>query len=781
MHEHALSGCSSRPLASYLKALGILRLLGEQADRSVSGWWGVGGFVCRTTLGTEELEDFFVQGYAPTPIVAPWNGGSGFFPGDTQDGIRAIEQSTEPRFKAYRDVISQVRSWPEIESRVETLNELVGILSQAAASSSGKSLQTFNEMLASINSQIERIELLGEDVSSLTLNAIETRASAGGKSKNTTWGDAWKVVKKARTVALQLGRSGDKEGLLAICRARLPESCLSWLDAAFVLGTDGKASYNPILGTGGNEGRLDYTNNFMQQVASLLLGASEDQRRSWWRSAAFGEFSQGMGKGSIGQYDPGRAGGYNQGMGIEKKDFKINPWDYVLMLEGTLMFASALVRKSSSSYRGILSSPFSVHFSPVGFASSEQAEDGRGEVWLPLWDSPVGLPELKYLFAEGRSSLANKPVRNGMEFARALGLLGVDRGIDAFERFAFLARRGQSYVALPAGRIPVAFNPELELLGDIDRPLQNVDRFLREFKTLPASFSQSRRTLDEALFVCAQNPSSVSFQMVLRAFGRLDFLISGRDRSKKPALTRPVFGLSPKWLEACDDGSLEVRLAASIASIKPSGGVGSFRSSLVPVEPGKPWAWANGKGQAEWVGSSLSDRLGGVLLRRMMDAERTAAPAAPFAGALPLAPDDAAAYAMGQFDPTALEELLCGFSLINFGKGIPRSVQSRWSSPVKQVLLPREWCLLKLMHSPIPVRKAKIRLEPRISRLLRAGRLQEACDTAEYRLRVSGLTPFKAVYDSRVDLSDLLASLLIPVFHQDVLERAVLLPPAKTT
>lgn len=781
MHEYALSGCASRPLASYLKALGILRILGEQADRSISGWWRENGFVCRTELDAASLEDFFVSEYAPTPIVAPWNGGSGFLPGDTQDGIRAIEQSMVARFQDYREVISQIRSWPEIESGLGTLSELVVVLSQAAASSSGKTQKTFNEMLGSINAQVERLQALGEDTTSLALNAMESKGTGVGKSKSTTWAAAWKVVKKARTIALQLGRSGDKDKILAICRARLPESCLSWLDAAFVLGPEGNASYNPILGTGGNEGRLDYTNNFMQQVANLLLNVSEQKRRSWWRSAVFGEFSDGMCKGSIGQYDPGQAGGYNQGMGIEKKDFKINPWDYVLMMEGTLLFASALVRKSSSSYRSIQSSPFSVHFSPVGFASSEQSDDGRGEIWLPLWDRSAGLPELRHLFAEGRSSLARRPARNGMEFVRALGLLGVDRGIKAFERFTFLKRRGQSYVALPAGKIPVAFHPELELLGDLDRPLQSIDHFLREFKTLPASLSQARRALDEALFACAQNPSSISFQTVLRSFGRLDSLISGRDRSKKPIMTKPVFGLSTKWLNACDDGSLEMRLAVSIASIKQSGGVGSFRSSLAPVEPSKPWNWATGKGQAEWSGNSLSERLGGVLLRRMMDAERTAAPAVPFAGALALAPEDAAAYAMGLFDPVMLEELLWGFSLVSFGKGIPEGVKSRWRLPVQQVLLPREWCLLKLMHSPLPVRKIKIRFEPRISRLLRAGRLQEACETAEYRLRVSGVTPFKAVYDSRLDIADLLASLLIPVFHQDVLERAVLLPPVKTT
>lgn len=780
MHEHVLAGCTSRPLANYLKAIGILRVVGEQVDCNIQGWWSDGCFQCKTSLDVSSLEDFFVRDYAPTPIVAPWNGGSGFFPGDAQDGIKAIEQSAVSRLSAYREVIAQVRSWPEMGGMPTTLLGLIEVLSKTALSAKGKTLVALNELLESINGQVVLSQSTLGDILPFTLEEIESRAVGRDTTKDKAWGDFWKVVKKARTLILQLGRSCDKNDLLTICRAKLPDSCLSWLDSAYVLDSEGDASYSAILGTGGNEGRLDYSNNFMQQVAGLFIRTDEETRRSWWRSAVFGELSDCLSKGSIGQYDPGRAGGFNQGMGIEKKDFKISPWDYILMLEGAVMFASALVRRNSSDYRGSLSSPFSVHFSPVGFTSSDQAESGRGEIWLPLWENPAELAELKHLFAEGRGSLARKQVRTGMDFMRAVGLLGVDRGITAFERFAFLKRRGQSYVALPAGRMPVAYRPELELLGDLDKPIQSIDRFLREFKTVPASFSRSRRLLDEALFACSSGPSIRAFGAVLRAMGQLDYLISTRDRAKKPVFPKPLFGLATQWLEACDDGSLEVRLAAALTSIKSSGGVGSFRSSIAPVNPSKPWAWASGKGQAEWVGNSLSERLGGVLIRRLMDAERTSALSAPFSGAVVLAPEDVVAFAMGRFDQEALEELLWGFSLIDFRKRVPQAVQTRWVAPVQQILLPREWCLLKLMHSPHQVRKKTMRFEPRISRLLVAGRVQEACEIATHRLLVAGLTSFKASYDSILDPTGLLASLLIPTSKQYLLEDAVLLPLEKT-
>jgi CRISPR-associated protein Csx17 len=38
-HLHIPEGCSPAPLALYLKALGVLRLVGEQADPQARGWW----------------------------------------------------------------------------------------------------------------------------------------------------------------------------------------------------------------------------------------------------------------------------------------------------------------------------------------------------------------------------------------------------------------------------------------------------------------------------------------------------------------------------------------------------------------------------------------------------------------------------------------------------------------------------------------------------------------------------------------------------------------------
>lgn len=79
MNELTLAGCTPTPLANYLKALGVFRLLAEQKDPEIKARWQGEQFVLHTWLNREEVARFFLEEYRPTPILAPWNGGSGFY------------------------------------------------------------------------------------------------------------------------------------------------------------------------------------------------------------------------------------------------------------------------------------------------------------------------------------------------------------------------------------------------------------------------------------------------------------------------------------------------------------------------------------------------------------------------------------------------------------------------------------------------------------------------------------------------------------------------------
>ena len=105
-----LLGCRSRPLLSYLKALGVLRTVARQADPQARGRWAAGTFELRSSLNADGLESFYLTAYRPTPVVSPWNGASGFFPKDNKEGFEAIEASGDERLTAFREAIDASRA-----------------------------------------------------------------------------------------------------------------------------------------------------------------------------------------------------------------------------------------------------------------------------------------------------------------------------------------------------------------------------------------------------------------------------------------------------------------------------------------------------------------------------------------------------------------------------------------------------------------------------------------------------------------------------------------------
>src|SRR5690349_11753999 len=107
-------------MAAYLRSLGVLRLITEQADRSAAAWWSGNVFYLESELDEEAVVRFFLEHYSPTPIVAPWNGGSGFYEGDRTEGLDAILASTHERFEAYRKTIRAIQAFPEMPKREQT-------------------------------------------------------------------------------------------------------------------------------------------------------------------------------------------------------------------------------------------------------------------------------------------------------------------------------------------------------------------------------------------------------------------------------------------------------------------------------------------------------------------------------------------------------------------------------------------------------------------------------------------------------------------------------------
>lgn len=106
LHQFELKGCAPEPLMSYLKALGIFRLVAQQKDNDARAWWQADTFVLRSTLDRDALVEFFLEEYRPTPIISPWNGGSGFHAKDNSKAMNTILELETPRFQLWNEVIS---------------------------------------------------------------------------------------------------------------------------------------------------------------------------------------------------------------------------------------------------------------------------------------------------------------------------------------------------------------------------------------------------------------------------------------------------------------------------------------------------------------------------------------------------------------------------------------------------------------------------------------------------------------------------------------------------
>lgn len=719
-HEHFLDGCRPRPLASYLKALGLLRLVGEQSDSSALGGWRGDRFTLCTALDRPSLERFLLTQYRPTPIVAPWNGGSGFHPKDNKKAIDLISLSKTPRLESYRTTITQSRC---------------------------------------------------------VLSELQINEKATGK---------------------------EKAELLEACRGALPDSALDWLDAAFLLTNDGP-KYPPLLGTGGNDGRLDFTNNFMQRVLDVFdpeHGKATPGSATLLRSSLFDGHTAALVRAAIGQFMPANAGGANSERGFEGPAL-INPWDFVLMLEGAVVFAAAAVRRMEQDTSGALSYPFTVRPVGTGYASSSDSDETstRAETWMPIWTRLSSASEIRALLAEGRARVGRRSARSGLDFARAIAGLGVDRGITAFQRFGFQVRNGLSYLAVPLNRLPVQPQPQAGLLHELDDWLDSFRRRASASNsTAPASATRALRQLESAILELCQRADALRVQQVLIGLGRCERVMASRRRWTQDSHLRPVPALSPEWLRASDDGSAELRLASSLASVWGAYTGAGGRPMAIPIrrqfEPVVTWK-AEGRLQVQWdfdagrdvvwQPSHLETALNLVLQRRLLRGLQNGAPAYPDRG-WSAGLGDIVEFIEGRVDEALLQDLIWGCILVDWTRvsvdQLPQ--RSRLRSPMPGAF----YSILKLCFAggcsgrpkgdtSETEDSAQIPIVPQIHRLAAAGRGGASMEQAVRRLRASGRPPAVRPFQVGGDLARRsAAALLFPIADQDrrLLAKLVLRP-----
>jgi CRISPR-associated protein Csx17 len=337
---------------------------------------------------------------------------------------------------------------------------------------------------------------------------------------------------------------------------------------------------------------------------------------------------------------------------------------------------------------------------------------------------------------EGRADVAGGAAKTGIQFAEAACSLGVDRGIDRFVRYSLLKRRGDSYVALPAGIFPTGYRSASDRIREIDSLLGSIE--------LPASVQSLKRSVESAMFEALLHDTTDRMRQLIAALGRL-----------LRRWVTAVGGSMPRtelkanqWLAACgSDESPEVRIAAAIASIWDRE-AGSIRDNLTAGTAG-----------FAWFGKDLPSRMVSVLKRRLQTAASLELSANPIGGACALHPGDATVFIEGSVDDGLIEDLLFGLTCLNWKDFKPIPGEAAEVLPV--------YALLKHLFLPGVVEvngeSTRPHADPRVLPLLAANRVAEAAKIAKYRLRVAGLHPIGVTYEGGVDPSRLAAALLIPI------------------
>lgn len=772
-----LNGCAPIPLAHYLKALGVLRLVAEQADAAAAAHWVGNEFVLTSQFDRERepfLTEFFLRDYCPTPIIVPWSGNH-FFAVNRKKPANAFNATpTKARI---------------IEVILSTCAERFEIYRTALHS-------TFAAMDKAGVTEKKDIE------------------GSGGPQRRM------------------------KAEMLKALRNSLPDEALAWMDAAAVIEPDAVA-FNALLGGGGgSDGNSHFSDNFMQCLW-MVLPEFDIQRQKpveaigkdtvFNSCAALNEVLFGVqGTGtkildlSPVLFDAVRRGGPNQTNGFEANSAS-NPWDFILMLEGAVLFAGAIGRKLDDLREPSARFPFLFQASPVGLGSSYLGESAGRELWLPLWSQPASLTEIRALLAEGRVEKHGRMAKRGTDAFVAAAQLGFDRGVTSFQRTGFFKGRigGDNYfTTIDQGRITPRRNQKVDLLRDADDWLTKLASACTSDKC-PASVASAAVVLERRiadLSIAAQRNSANQLLAVLAALGATERALAQSFKwTTGSAYLRPLHDLKKRWLDDADDGSAEFHLAQSVAAMRAWFGKETlwFRQHLEPLKMGstkeRSWVgWDDIPGNdVVWHDGDLIDTLNIILARRLVRTEKSGARGWPDWSSRPARLDDITEFIEGRVNETLLADLIWGLSLVDWESVIRDerreaktgstetmsseeeisvtadndSSEAENAADFEQRIVPSSfYALLRLCFRR--ARKGEEReatpLVPAILHRAMNGDGQSASELAARRLRASGLAPLVKDLPVSGDIARrTAAAILFPISSYDFrqLEKMIIKPP----
>jgi CRISPR-associated protein Csx17 len=384
--------------------------------------------------------------------------------------------------------------------------------------------------------------------------------------------------------------------------------------------------FNPLLGTGGNAGQREFANGWSKVVKALANPPTNVSCRhelhAWLTGRSVTWMLSGIAAAS---WFSSANKVYNSGQGPYREE-PLSPWAMALACEGLSFFAGAASRRLGARAPAQGAFPF-VCQAAAPVTAGEAGRD-RGEVWAPIWERPMTLPEARALFQRGRAEVRGRGANTPAAFAAAVVRRGVDAGIAAFARFALgKTTSANTFEPRYEGMIfpqPGASNQATRgVLSD------TIERILALLERLPADrkvegrwrFVGLRGPIESALLRLAQDPNNLVLFCVL-----LDAVVAALDRVDRNVNHRRS---GVRWeplpldelvaLAARENLRLEARLAIALVSAFPVSR--PFTLYRFGVEQSHRYFEHLERPPSRWVfrGGSLSRMLSDVVMRSIID------------------------------------------------------------------------------------------------------------------------------------------------------------------
>jgi CRISPR-associated protein Csx17 len=582
---------------------------------------------------------------------------------------------------------------------------------------------------------------------------------------------------------------------LALWQAEADENTLE-LFAAHVVPLD-RVAFNPLLGWGGYAGQRVFAKGWEAVVDELRKASRNVDRRRELQSWLRGEPVEGLMSGiAAASWFSNANKLYNSGQSAYREE-PLSPWAMALACEGLPFLAGGASRRLGARARAQAAFPF-VCQAAAPTTAGEAGRD-RGEVWAPIWERPMTLPEVRALFQRGRAGVRGRGATTPAAFAAAIVRRGVDGGVSGFARFALGATTGEhTFEPRYQGIVPVPSGGRHS--ADNQAKSQTFERILALVERLPKDrkvgkswwwFIGLRGPVEAALIRAAQAPNDAATLCEL-----LDAVVSALDRVDRNVRHRKA---SVRWqplpLEALPllfGGSvpeLEARLAMGLVSAFPARRpFAVYRFGVVdrsgrfehPETPPARWVYRAGP---------LSRVLADVLLRSVLDWQKDATPAMSVSGIalrqnpLTASAADVERWLAGDVDESLLARWLGRLALFDWER-VPDNLRSLWKRQSNGRCCAEGLLLLVGLLQPLfDARPLRLAVEPdrgdvlseesdartpgaarSIATLIRTGRLDAAIGVARSRYAMADARLM--CVDVNWQASDperLLAGLLFPI------------------